>query len=197
MSDEEFEELLDEWYPSGRQTQSAYWNDDLYNSRSQPVVGIGWPEARAYCAWLSTQTGRTYRLPTEAEWEAAARGRESRRYAYGNDFDKSLGNTFESYIRRTTPIGIFPGGETPEGLVDMTSNTWDWTSSLYAPYPYDATDGRESPMTGGDGRRVVRGGAWDSFQDYARAAARGHVEPNDRLDESGFRLVCVAPILEH
>ncbi|MDS4042072.1 MAG: SUMF1/EgtB/PvdO family nonheme iron enzyme, partial [Candidatus Competibacter sp.] len=148
MNDGEFEALLERWYPPGRQTQPAYWNDEAFDNPAQPVVGISWFEARAYCAWLSAQTGQPFRLPTEAEWEAAARGRTGRRYAYGDAFDASRCNAFETHVRRTTPVGVFPGGATPEGLVDMTGNTWDWTSSLYQPYPYLAADGREDPAGG-------------------------------------------------
>jgi len=194
MNDDAFEALLDEWYPSGRQTQPAFWNDDAFNNHVQPVVGISWYEARAYCVWLSAQSGERYRLPSEGEWEAAARGRKGRRYAYGDEFDPACGNTFETHIRRTTPIGVFPGGETPDGLVDMTGNTWDWTSSLYKSYPYEATDGREDPLTG-DGRRVVRGGSWNSNLVVARASARSGNDPSGRDDDVGFRLVCVSPIV--
>jgi formylglycine-generating enzyme required for sulfatase activity len=193
MGDSEFESLLEEWFPPGRQTQPDYWSDDAYNNLAQPVVGISWHEARAYCAWLSAQGDRALRLPTEAEWEAAARGHEGRRYGYGNDFDARCCNTFESHIRRTTPIGVFPGGETPEGLIDMTGNTWDWTSSLYKPYRYDAEDGREHPITG-DGRRVLRGGSWDDHRDDARAAARSRYGPGDRYGGVGLRLLCSSPI---
>ncbi|MER2603520.1 MAG: SUMF1/EgtB/PvdO family nonheme iron enzyme, partial [Candidatus Competibacter phosphatis] len=153
MDDDAFEALLEDWYPPGRQTQPALWNDEAFNNPAQPVVGISWFEARAYCAWLSAQTGQPFRLPSEAEWEAAARGRDGRRYAYGDTFDAKLCNAFESHIRRTTPVGVFPGGETPEGLIDLTGNTWDWTGSKYQPYPYDAADGREDPV--GVARRVV------------------------------------------
>ena len=133
MSDAEFEALLDTWYPSGRQAEPAYWNDPAYNDAAQPVVGVCWYEARAYCAWLSAQTGQFWRLPSEAEWEAAARGRSGRRYAWGDDFDAGCCNTFESHVRGTTPIGVFPGGDTPEGLVDLSGNVWEWTSSAYHP----------------------------------------------------------------
>lgn len=152
------------------------------------------PEARAYCAWLGARTGDSFRLPTEAEWEAAARGEEGRRYAYGFEFDAARCNTFESHIRRTTPLGVFPGGETGGGgLVDMTGNIWEWTSSLHKPYPYVETDGRENPLTG-DGRRVVRGGSWDSGQDLARAAYRAHGYPVGRRSGQGFRVVCTSAI---
>ena len=193
MTDEEFEALLEAWYPPGRQTQPGYWNDDAFNNPGQPVVGVCWHEARAYCAWLSAQIGLPFRLPTEAEREAAARGQRSRRYAYGKDFDASCCNTFETHIRRTTPIGVFPGGETPEGLVDMTGNIWDWTSSLYQSYRYDAGDGRERIT--GDGRRVVRGGSWNNDRGAARATCRYRGRPVNRDDGIGFRVVCSSPII--
>jgi formylglycine-generating enzyme required for sulfatase activity len=194
MSDEEFEAQLDAQYPAGRQTAPAFWDDDAFNNPGQPVVGIGWYEARAYCVWLSAHTGQGFRLPTEAEWEAAARGRVARRFAYGDDFDAARGNTYETHIRRTTPIGVFPGGETPEtGLADMSGNVWEWTSSLYRPYPYVPTDGREDPVTG-DGGRVVRGGSWRRDQVNARAAFRSGDRPGNRNNSQGFRLVCSSPI---
>jgi len=186
MDDGAFEALLEAWYPPGRQTQPAFWNDDAFDNPAQPVVGVCWFEARAYCAWLSAQTGQAFRLPTEAEWEAAARGPAGRRHAYGDDFDASRCNAFETYVRRTTPVGVFPGGETPEGLIDLVGNTWDWTGSLYRPYPHVAADGREDPA--GDARRVVRGGAWDDFQPFARAASRHGGAPDDRDYFIGFRL---------
>jgi formylglycine-generating enzyme required for sulfatase activity len=192
MSDDEFEAQLAEWYPPGRQTQPAYWHDDTFNNLAQPVVGICWFEARAYCAWLSAQTGQTFRLPTEVEWEAAARGVQRRRYAFGDDFDATRCNTFETHIRHTTPIGVFPGGQTPEGVVDMTGNTWDWTSSLYTPYPYDAADGREAPSPPG-ARRVVRGGSWRNDQDVARASYRDDSAPGLRDNAVGLRVVRSSP----
>jgi len=192
MSDDEFETLLVEWYPPGRQTQPAYWHDDAFNHPAQPVVGVCWFEARAYCAWLSAQTGETFRLPTEAEWEAATRGAQCRRYAFGDDFDVARCNTFETHVRHTTPIGVFPGGRTPEGLVDMTGNTWDWTSSLYTPYPYDPTDGREAPSAPG-ARRVVRGGSWGNAQDLVRVPSRYGVAPGYRFDDVGLRVVRSSP----
>jgi formylglycine-generating enzyme required for sulfatase activity len=192
MSDDEFEAVLAEWYPPGRQTQPAYWHDDAFNNPAQPVVGVCWFEARAYCAWLSAQTGQTFRLPTEAEWEAAARGMQRRHYAFGDDFDATRCNTFETHVRHITPIGVFPGGGTPEGLVDMTGNTWDWTSSLYTPYPYDAADGREVPSPPG-ARRVVRGGSWGLDLVLARASRRFDSAPDNRVNDLGLRVVRSSP----
>ena len=122
------------------------------------------------------------------------RGCKARRYyAHGHDFDSACANTFETHIQRTTPIGVFPGGETPEGFVDMTGNTWDWTSSIYRPYPYDAADGREDPESR-DGRRALRGGSWSSGLDLARTSFRGHGDPGLRDDVMGIRLVEAALI---
>jgi formylglycine-generating enzyme required for sulfatase activity len=192
MSEAEFEVIMGQWYSTGCQTQPANWNDDGYNHPSQPVVGICWYEARAYCAWLSSRTGHDFRLPTEAEWEAAARGMEDRRYAYGNGYDPARCNTFATHIRRATPIGVFLGGETPDpvGIVDMAGNVWDWTSSLYKLYPYDATDGREAPSADESSGRVVRGGSWSAPPLGALACFRSDDNPAYRLFSLGFRVCC-------
>jgi formylglycine-generating enzyme required for sulfatase activity len=93
-------------------------------------------------------------------------------------------------VRGTTPIGVFPGGDTPEGLADMTGNAWDWTSSLDKRYRYVAQDGREEREA--DGPRVLRGGSWFFNRIRCRCAYRNRNHPGDRSSDVGFR-VCFAP----
>lgn len=197
VPDAELEEVLEREFPAGaRYTQPRWWDDSDFNNALQPVVGISWFEARAFCCWLVAQSGRVFRLPTEAEREAATRGLPGRRYAYRDEFDPACCNTFETHVRRTTPVGVFPGGATPEGCMDLTGNVWDWTSTIYDqdryPYPYRLDDGRENPE--GDAMRVVRGGSWDLNPDYARAASRYGSFPDSRYFFVGFRLVCRPPL---
>ncbi len=192
MDDVAFERLMSEWCPPGRQFEPRSWNNDAYNLLSQPVVGVCWHEARAYCAWLSRQSERTLRLPSEVEWEAAARGKANRTHTFGTRFNAARCNTFESHIRRSTPVDVFPSGKTPEGVADMTGNVWEWTSSLYKSYRYDVRDGREDAAA--PGRRVLRGGSWLDFGDFARAVYRLDRPPDFRLNDFGFRVVCSSPI---
>ena len=170
-----------------------------FNNPSLPVVDVCWHEARAYCAWLSAQTGRAYRLPNEAEWEAAARGAEDgRRYAFGEEFDPLSCNGAPLRLHHPTPVGLFPEGDSPFGASDLTGNTGDWTASLWGPklgsaafdYPYDATDGREDPEAGGEVMRVIRGGWY--FDPPTRLAADRRVVagPHERSRLFGFRVAC-------
>jgi len=201
-TDERFEQQLDELFPSGQiYRQPEYWDDTRFNRPTQPVVGVTWFEARAYCNWLSANAltpgpspeGRgekIYTLPSEAQFEAAARGTEGRDYPYGSPFDASRSNTFESHIRRTTPIGIFDNA-TPEGAFDLTGNAYTWTSTLLRDYPYDPADGREATANPPDARRVLRGGSWHDAHHGARAACRSSSSPGFRYYYDGFRLCCV------
>jgi formylglycine-generating enzyme required for sulfatase activity len=198
-SAEELERQYEEWYPSGETYhQPRFWDDSRFNHPSRPVVGVTWFEARAYCAWLSAQTGDHYRLPTEVEWEAAARGHTGRNYAYGQTFDAARGNSLETHIRRTTPVGVFPLGGTPEGIHDLSGNVWEWTTTIWGkernkpdyPYPYNGEDGREN-LEDSDSWRVLRGGSFYDNQDLARAAYRAYLTPGSRNYVDGFRVVVV------
>jgi len=191
LSEAAFESLLCERFVDERRTRPRYWEDEDYNNPAQPVVGVSWFEARAYCRWLAAQTGVPFRLPTEAEWEAAARGPEGRPYPYGDTLDPLRGNIFATQVRQPTPVGVFPAGDTPEGVADMAGNTQDWTSTLHRPYPYDAADGREDPEPG-NGFRVIRGGAFYGKPESVRATYRFRFNPLfRRLRSTGFR-VCAA-----
>ncbi len=197
MSEDELDAHLRELYPGGRHTEPAFWRDSRFNQPSQPVVGISWYEARAYVSWLSAQSGSAFRLPTEVEWEAAARGGAGRRFAYGDDFNTLSGNTAETHIRQTTPIGVFPDGDTSEGVAGLTGNVYEWTSSAYGedldatefPYPYDPLDDREDPEAPAGCQRVSRGGSWIGVQTNALAAYRADAHPADRILNYGFRVV--------
>jgi len=203
MTEGEFEVHLSELYPGGRETEPRYWGDERYNNPSQPIVGVSWYEARAYASWLSAQADQAFRLPSEVEWEAAARGVEGRLYAYGDALDATKGNILRTCLKRAAPVGVFVEGDTPEGASDMGGNVGQWTTSAcggdddlvpaYA-YPYDASDGREDVHAGSDVPRVVRGGSWYHADIVARAAYRDRFVPVDRGFFVGFRVVRPAPI---
>ncbi|MFQ5855433.1 MAG: SUMF1/EgtB/PvdO family nonheme iron enzyme [Anaerolineae bacterium] len=169
-------------------TQPRYWDDDEYNDPAQPVVGVSWYEAVAYCNWLAAQTGKPYRLPSEAEWEKAARGTDARRYPWGDQQPTAELCNFGENVGRPTPVGqSSPQGDSPHGCADMAGNVWEWTRSLCRSYPYDAADGREDLQV--EGARVLRGGAFHNGQEGVRCAFRDWDDPDVRYGNLGFRVI--------
>lgn len=166
------------------QTQSRYWDDQEWNGAQQPVVEVSWYEALAYARWAGK------RLPTEAQWEKAARGTDGRIYPWGNAWDKTRLNSGRD-IGTTTSVGQFsPQGDSPYGAVDMVGNVWEWciTDGGY-PYPYTPDDGREDISGGDDFFATLRGGSWYDWSGICRAAYRSSGPLHGRDDGIGFRLV--------
>ena len=154
---------------------------------------VNWHDARAYCQWLAEETGKVVRLPTEAEWEKAARGTDGREYPWGDGFDQGRCNTGASLIRDTTSVGTYsPQGDSPYWAVDMAGNVCEWTSSLEKAYPYNAADGRENPAV--EGRRVLRGGSFVMVQDEAQVWRRFPFLPHNPLEFAGLRVVLMPPV---
>lgn len=179
-----------EWCEAEGKTKPTHWDDEQWTGDDRlPVVGVSWYEAYAYCKWLSEATGRDYRLPTEAEWEKAARGADGRMYPWGDIFDAAHCNTRASELNHTTPVGQYsPAGNSPYGCVEMVGNVSEWTTSKYRPYPYDANDRREDPA--GEAERATRGGSWHSLVLRARAVSRGMNDPFFTDNDLGFRCAC-------
>jgi formylglycine-generating enzyme required for sulfatase activity len=151
-----------------------------------PVVNVRWKDAQAFCAWLRVATGRPYRLPSEVEWEHAARGVDGRTFPWGETFDPALANTREAGISATTPVGTFPIGAGPYGHLDLAGNVWEWTATLDALYPYRSDDGREDLQR--IGRRILRGGCYANPNGFARCACRFRLPPGALNEFIGFRL---------
>jgi len=171
------------------------WEAQLKH-RNHPVVCVRWIDAVAYIGWLRKLTGEAWRLPTEAEWEKAARwdtsnkDKEGFRYPWGNKFDNRRCNTNVSRIGTTTPIDRYPNGVSLNGVWDMAGNVWEWTSSLSTSYPYDPRDGREDLTS--RKHRVLRGGAWLLDPVVARTTCRNKENPvtfAGYFYDVGFRLV--------
>jgi formylglycine-generating enzyme required for sulfatase activity len=164
------------------------WTDGVIPRQKEhhPVGGISWHDAQAYCKWLGAAAGRPFRLPTEAEWEKAARGSDGRVYPWGLHPDPRRANYADTGIRDTSAIGQFPLGVSPYGCHDMAGNVWEWTNSLDKPYPYNAADGREGT---GSWLRVLRGGTYLDSAQRVRCASRRRDDPYDRDGYFGFRVV--------
>jgi len=159
------EKLFDHDDPDARiHRRESRWIADNGAER-HPVVEASWDGASAYCAW------RNARLPTEAEWEKAARGRDGRRFPWGNEAPDISRARFGAGWHDTAPVDAHPAGASPYGVLDMAGNAWEWVSSAYQPYPYRADDGREDLTPGPI--RATRGGGQDSSADEITTTQRG------------------------
>ena len=167
------------WHPTGWQwrckssiNEPHFWNDAEWNGPTQPVVGISWWEADAFCRWAKV------RLPTEHEWEAAARGPRGFVYPWSNEWQNGICNSFQCGLGKTSPVGIFPGSVAACGAHDMAGNVWEWCSDHYD--PAEQKDDNAS--------RVLRGGSWVVQADYCRSSIRDLNGPESRNIVVGFRV---------
>lgn len=167
-----------------------HWNGKRppRGKESHPVVKVSWHDALNYCRWLSAVTHKTITLPSDAEWEKAARGTDdTRTYPWGNALDASRCNVEESGFHNTTPVGTFINGASPFGCLDMAGNVWEWTRSPWKKGAYKGYDFiHEASVTDG---AVVRGGSWYGPHVSARCASSGGFLPVARNDVIGFRVV--------
>ena len=164
---------------------------DVSGKEDHPVSQVSWDDAVAFCAWASERTGLGIRLPTEAEWEKAARGTGGQRYPWGDDAPDSSYGSFDRDVGSTTAVGRYgPKGDSPYGAADMAGNLWEWTSSLTEDYPCGAEDGKEDVDS--RGTRGVRGGSFFNRARFVRSANRDRHFPHYRDLNNGFR-VCASP----
>lgn len=182
-----------DWQSSQRRKHKdrpEYWDDNRFGiARSNcPVVGVSWYEAAAYCRWLSQQLGYEVRLPSDAEWEKAARGTDGRIYPWGNLWNSAKTNGAVSDIGETSPVGCFPDGASPYGMLDMVGNVWEWTRSVFKPYPYNPVDGREETDEPARKYFTLRGGSWADVTILMRASYRYGNTPENQNINIGFRL---------
>jgi toxoflavin biosynthesis protein ToxD len=159
---------------------------DVSTPSGHPIEGVHWQQAQHFCVWLSDQLGEPFRLPTETEWERAARGDDTREYPWGDRFDVRCANLAEAKIGGTTPVGSFPRGASPFGVLDLAGNVDEWTATAYAAYPGAPADVPAEETWALD-RHVTRGGSWRQHRDLARCARRHGVYPGNV--NAGFRLV--------
>ncbi len=163
---------------------------------THPVVLVGYDDVQAYCAWMTEMLGRVVRLPTEAEWEKAARGgADGWRYPWGNDIDPSRANYLSDPAmkrqRGTRPTGTYPPNAF--GLYDMVGNVWEWVSDWYAADSYGLAEERDPRGPEAGTLRIVRGGSWvNDDVSMLRCAYRHRVPPDTYAYSIGFRIVCPA-----
>jgi formylglycine-generating enzyme required for sulfatase activity len=182
----------------GECEESAYADDTDYNGDDYPVVGVSWNDAAGYCAWAGAQ------LPTEAQWEYAAKGTQGYIYPWGDIFDGTRvsfcdsnctrewkANDYHDGYERTAPVGSFPDGASWCDARDLAGNVWEWTADWYSDYSSRAQTNPTGPAEGE--YKVLRGGGWFNKQWDVRASARAYDTPTNRSSDVGFRCIMQTP----
>jgi formylglycine-generating enzyme required for sulfatase activity len=191
-----------------------HWPDGQFpeEKADHPVVGVSFHDAAAFCHWAAEVTGLAVRLPTEPEWEKAARGTDGRLHPWGNKWERGLCNSSENNLSGIVAVHYFsPQGDSPYGIADTAGNAQEWCASLFGTYPYNPADGREILVYNLDAQRlmpqlhetgcvadpqqieagfdklVVRGGSWRQDRHQTRCAYRSWAAPMHRSDDTGFR----------
>jgi formylglycine-generating enzyme required for sulfatase activity len=164
--------------------------DEGWGRGARPVVNVSWTDAMAYCAWLSARTGRRVRLPSEAEWEYAARAGSGSAYPWGAEIRWGLANGMEAGVAEggqcTTPVGAFPPNAF--GLHDMMGNVWEWVADCWNSFYVGAPCDGSAWLSGDCERRVLRGGSWADVPRLLRCAARNRNGRDFRCNDYGFRV---------
>ena len=192
-----FIEATDRPTPRGHNGEET-WEDETLNEDTQPVVGVTWFDAQAFAEWIGGS------LPTEAQWERAARGTEARIYPWGNTPPKARQHAnFARRYNRPIPVGQFPKGESPDGIADLAGNVWEWCLDEYSPTAYQR-NGKgvsENPLNlrfrDVLRSRVIRGGAWDVGSAFLRSSLRFKFYPLDSTHTIGFRVVRPRPEIKN
>ncbi len=190
---EEIREDMRKWLgrrPTAKRGQPFFWEQPRLSAANLPVVGVTWFEAEAYCNWMCALSGQIYRLPSEAEWEAAARGPQGRLWPWGDEWDATCCNSAEGPLSGASPVGLYPQGASPCSALDMVGNVWEWCLDGYDEKAYErrlkagaAPGNRPVPPAKA---RVVRGGF--RSRGRARGASRFRNVPGGFDNGIGFRL---------
>ena len=170
-----------------------FFGDANFNHPEQPVTGVSWHEAAHYCEWLSTETGRRYRLPTEAEWEHAARGGlEQKQFPWGDDPPQTLPDYASRWLSGPEPVGRCASNAF--GLYDICDNVHEWCSDWYDPNYYAVSPERDprgpERSSTNPPRKASRGGSWRHHVKVSRCAARSSIPPEFQYADYGFRVAC-------
>ncbi len=177
--------------------EPPFWRDRKYSEPEQPVVGVSWNDAVAFCEWLSQDFGHQAMLPSEAQWEFAARGIDGRIYPWGDEAPDASRACFDLNWNKDKPavVGSCPAGRGPYGTLDQAGLVWEWCRDVWNKEAYRERDEPKDPLVteGDEDRRVLRGGSWVSPADDLRAAVRFWLPATGRYDFVGFRVLAAPP----
>jgi formylglycine-generating enzyme required for sulfatase activity len=166
-----------------------FWSDPKFDHPQQPVVGVSWFEADHYCQWITSQSARPYRLPTEAEWERAARDHlEQKNFPWGDELPQSLPDYSTRWLTGPEPVALYAPNSS--GIYNLCENVHEWCSDWYDPNYYAISPERNPRGPEVGLRKASRGGSWRHHVKASRCSARSSIPPNFQYADYGFRMAC-------